>query len=270
MHSRPSLRPNERRSVRALVRSLEELAHGTSHLFTAHLPLAGPRGEVLTLPRFLFTGPGSAGSSFQRIGIFAALHGDEVASAHAAVDFVERLAINPEIARGFEIFVYPVCNPGGYADATRWSRSDADLNREFWRDTSEPEVMLLERQLRNLSFDGLVALHTDDTSDGAYGYASGDVLARHLLEPALSAASVFVPVNRGNRIDGWNANGGIIESHGFTGVLTAPPGQQPRPFEIVFETPHFAPLDQQINATTAALTAVLENQRALLGHAPNL
>ncbi len=40
-------------------------------------------------------------------------------------------------------------------------------------------------------------------------------------------------------IDNFEANNGIIEQ-GYEGILSAPAEQHPKPFEIVFETPHLA------------------------------
>jgi len=258
-----------RRSVRELVRPLEELAHGSDHLFTTHLTYAGPLGERIGIPRFLFTGPGSGGTSFLRLGIFGGIHGDEEASALAAVVFLERVMANPSIAQGYELFVYPVCNPTGYADDTRWSRSGVDLNREFWRSSPEPEVAVLERQLINLDFDGIVALHADDTSNGIYGFVKGHELTRFVLEPALDRAERALPRNFDKSIDNFEANNGIIAS-GYAGVLSAPPHQEPRPLEMVFETPQLAPIEQQVEAHCLALEAILANFRAVISEAQNI
>ena len=262
-------RLRERRSVRELIRPIEELAHGSQHLFTTHLDIAGPLGARVTVPRFLFAGPGSGDASFLRIGIFGGIHGDEESSAIGAVAFLEHLHRDPELARGYELFVYPACNPTGYADDTRWSRNGADLNREFWRDSSEPEVVVLERQLRNLAFDGIVSLHSDDTSAGLYGFVKGHSLTRHVLEPALARASAVLPRNFDKSIDNFQANEGIIET-GYPGVLSAPPAQHPRPLEIVFETPQLAPLDQQVEAHKLALEEILLRFRATISEAQSI
>jgi len=265
----PAARLRERRSVRTLIRPLEELARGSEHLFTAHLEFAGPGGQRNVLPRFLLTGPGSSGTAFLRVGIFAGLHGDEEAGVLGAIEFLETLAREPEIARGYELFVYPVCNPSGFADGTRWSRTGVDLNREFWRESSEPEVILLERQLANLSFDGVVALHTDDTSDGIYGFVNGHELTRHVLEPALAAAEAILPRNYDRSIDNFQADNGIIDT-GYPGVLSAPASQHPRPFEIIFETPHLQPAELQIQAHCAALSEILIRFRAIIAEGQNI
>jgi hypothetical protein len=262
-------RLRERRSVRELIRPLEELAHGSQHLFTAPLELTGSAGERVIVPRFLFAGPGSGGASFLRLGIFGGLHGDEESSAVGAVAFLEKLHRDPELARGYELFVYPVCNPTGYADDTRWSRNGVDLNRQFWRDSGEPEIVLLERQLVNLAFDGIISLHSDDTSNGLYGFVKGHALTRHVLEPALARASAILPRNFDKSIDNFQANEGIIET-GYPGVLSAPPAQHPRPLEIVFETPQLSPLPEQIEAHLLALEEILLRFRAVISEGQSI
>jgi hypothetical protein len=118
----------------------------------------------------------------------------------------------------------------------------------------------------NLAFDGIVALHSDDTSSGLYGFVKGHALTRHVLDPALARASAVLPRNFDKSIDNFQANEGIIES-GYPGVLSAPPAQHPRPLEIVFETPQLAPLGQQVEAHTLALEEILLRFRATISEA---
>ena len=254
--------------MRELVGPLEKLAAASTTLFPAPLEFTGPRGHITKIPRYLFTGPGSRGS-YLRVGIFAGIHGDEAAGAEAAVELLRRLQKNSEPARGYELFVYPVCNPWGYTHGTRWLESGADMNREFWRGSDEPEVLLLEGQLLRLAFDGIIALHSDDTSPGLYGFAKGHQLTRHVLEPSLEAAAHFLPRNFDRSIDNFQANNGVIEQ-GYTGILGAPPTQRPKPFEIVFETPSHAPEELQIEAHIAAIESILGNFRAMISMAQNI
>ncbi len=225
-------------------------------------------GQTQDLPRYLFLGP-AGGVEPLRIGIFAGLHGDEPASSFALLRFVQLLEKNPQIACGYCLFLYPVCNPTGYQDNTRHNRNGKDLNREFWRNSRQPEVRLLESELTAHAFNGVISLHTDDTSHGIYGYAHGPVITQHLLRPALAAASEFLPLNRDGVIDGFRARDGIIRDS-FEGVLRAPPATKPRPFEVILETPHQAPQYLQEAALAVALRAILEEYRAFIAHATNL
>lgn len=265
-HRRSSTR--ERRSIRPLLRPLDELAHGSEHLFAAHLPYGDTLGSPRNLPKYLFAGPGDA-KSYLRVGIFAGVHGDEESGVLAAVELLERLVANPELARGYELFIYPVVNPSGYVENTRWSRSGLDLNREFWRESEELEVQLLERQLRHLQFNGIIALHSDDTSEGLYGFVKGHELTRHVLEPALEASGRILPRNFDKSIDNFDANNGIIEK-GYEGILSAPPDQVPKPFEVVFETPQLADIDLQVEAHVVAVLTILDRFRILISEGQNI
>lgn len=144
-----------------------------------------------------------------------------------------------------------------------------DLNRCFWKDSNEPEVMLIERELRTYHFHGLIQLHADDTSDGVYGFVRGHTLSEHLLKPALAAAGEILPKNVNALIDGFAAKDGIIYD-AYEGILAAPARLDPAPFEIILETPNDAALDKQIQALVVAMTTVLDEYRRLIAFAANL
>jgi len=180
------------------------------------------------------------------------------------------LDLNPELATGYCLFVYPVCNPTGFEDRTRHTRSGKDLNRQFWTGSAEPEVRWLEAELEAHAFQGIIALHTDDTSHGFYGFAQGATLTQHLIEPALLAAEPFLPRNRDATIDGFRACKGIIRDLCYPGVLSAPTRARPRPFEIILETPQAAPDSLKEAALVAALRTILTRYREFIAYAPNL
>ncbi|HTQ31379.1 MAG TPA: succinylglutamate desuccinylase/aspartoacylase family protein [Opitutaceae bacterium] len=215
-----------------------------------------------TIPRFTFLGAHGQAPQ-KRIGLFALVHGDEPAGAAALLKLLQTLAGSPDLARNYDLVCYPVCNPTGYEDDTRSNRFGTDLNREFWRDSEQPEVRILEQELRTQAFDGIIALHADDTSEGLYGYAHDRLLNEQLLAPALRAAERLLPRDCRTLIDGFAARDGILDDC-FEGVLAPSPEQKPRPFEIIFETPAPAPVERQAEAAHAALLAILAEYRAFI------
>ncbi len=215
-----------------------------------------------TLEQYLFVGP-RGGGDYLRVGIFAGVHGDELAGISAAIRFVEELARQPELALGYEIYVYPLCNPTGFEDGTRHARSGKDLNREFWLGSREPEVRLLERQIRTLRFDGLIALHADVDTSGLYAFALGAQVTQHVVEPALQAAEQVLPRNLEPTIDNFTARNGLIRK-GYPGMLCAAPETNPMPFEIVLETPLLANMEKQVEANVIFLRHALEQYQQLL------
>ena len=259
---------NHRRSFVDMIAPLDRLAADSLHLLGNREARFLRDGESFWLPRFKFVGPQGGAAPIQ-VGVFGGIHGDEPASVSGLVRFVELLESDPEIARGYTLFFYPVCNLTGFADGTRHARSGKDLNREFWRGSSEPEVRLLENELTENRFDGLIALHSDDTSGGLYGFTSGALFTEELLRPALRAAGTFLPVNQCTVIDGFHAREGICRQ-GYPGVLSAPADASPRPFEIVFETPQHAPMEQQERAFVVALETILQEYRRLIAYGADL
>jgi predicted deacylase len=220
------------------------------------------------LPRYVFLGPKGGGDTI-RIGIFATIHGDEPEGALALARFITALEKNPELAKGYALFIYPLCNPTGFEDNTRHSRAGVDLNREFWIESSQPEVSALETEIWTHAFHGIVTLHSDDTTNGLYGFVNGAVLSEHLLEPALREAEKILPRNTGRKIDGFPARRGIIYFC-YDGVLKSPVGLRYPPFEITFETPQHSPLHLQVEATNAALQTILAEYRYLMAVAQNI
>ena len=256
--------------------TLENGVRSTQRLLEPLLKLPGAQFEALgtfesgaqkySLPRFTLRGPNS--SDPIRIGIFAAIHGDEPAGALAAAKFLSEAARETELIENFLLQIYPLCNPTGFEDNTRHSRGGKDLNREFWKSSLEPEIAILEQELRTQHFNGIIQLHADDTSDGLYGFVRGHTLTENLLRPALAEAGKILPRNVNATIDGFAARDGIIY-HSYEGILAAPMQSEP-PFEIIFETPHHAPMELQVEALVVAIRTILGEYRRLISFAANI
>lgn len=254
---------------------------GSNHsIATVLAPLRESEGDALKytdlgltaasafcLPRFTF-GSRPAGDLI-RIGMFAGIHGDEPAGTLALVRFLRLLVREPAIGEGYLIQAYPVCNPTGFSDGTRHNSAGVDLNREFWRNSPHPEVQIIERELREQHFQGLIQLHADDTSDGIYGFVRGHTLSEYLLKPALAEAGKVLPRNVNATIDGFAAKDGIIYD-AYEGILASPPQIDPVPFELILETPHHAPIEKQVEALVVALRTILDDYRKLMAFAANL
>jgi protein MpaA len=256
--------PVNQRREKTILEPLHEIAADSGRFL--HSPLVHSSGQ--SLERFVFAGERGGGDPIN-IGIFAGIHGDEPAGSHACVKFAEALHVNPEMAIGYNVFFYPICNPSGFERGTRSSGRGKDLNREFWQGSPEPEVQVLENEIHLQKFKGLISLHSDDTSDGLYGFVRGAVLTKSLLAPALTAAERFLPRNLQNTIDGFAAHNGII-SECYDGILTSPPRLENSPFEIILETPQQAPLQRQVDAMIAALKSILSEYQRFLAFAADI
>ena len=119
------------------------------------------------------------------------------------------------------------------------------------------------------SFQGVIALHTDDTCQGFYGIVRGATLTKYLIEPALAAAEKFLPRDERLVIDGFAARKGVIRDC-YDGVLSAPPKARPRPFELILETPAAPPEYLKTCAFAASLQTILLEYQKFIAYAPNL
>lgn len=225
-------------------------------------------GQTYKLPRYIFIGP-RGGDAPICLGIFAAIHGDEPEGAYALVRFIQFLEQHPEAASGYLLSIYPVCNPTGFEDNTHHSRTGTDLNHEFWKNSTQPEIRLLQAELVSRSFHGIISLHTDNTGEGFHGSVRGATLTRHLIEPALAAAELFLPRDERLSIGGFAARNGVVRDDS-DGVLSAPPKVRPRPFEIALATSKAPPAYLKECAFVAALQTILTEYRKFIAYAPNL
>jgi len=231
-------------SIANLLAPLEKISAHSSSLVAYHDVSFNVGSESYELPRYIFVGP-KGGDIPIHVGIFAGLRGDKPESSRAVIQFVKQLEANPELARGYCLSFYPLCNPTGFEDGTRLSRSGKDLNREFWKNSDEPEVQLLQAELGSRSFQGIITLNSDDVDNGFYGYSRGVVLAKHILRQE-------APIE--NEKD----------------ILSAPPNAKNRPFEITLKTPVTQPSYINEMSFTGALLMILAEYREFVSYAPNL
>jgi predicted deacylase len=255
------------RSLSKFAAPLEQIAAESPNLVSGHRRIKDGDDSSWLL-RYHLIGP-KGGDTPTRIGIFAGIHGDKPEGSYSIVRFVRLLESHPDLARGYALSLYPICNPTGFEDNTRLSRRGKDLNREFWNHSVQPEILVLQKELSSHSFDGIISLHTADTNLGFYGIVRGADLTEALINPALAAAEEFLPLDPRPIIDGAASHAGIVRESA-PNILSAPPKARPRPFEIILEAPSAAPVFLKECAFAAALQAILVEYRNFLAYAVNL
>jgi protein MpaA len=247
-------------SVQKLLRPLLDLAEDSDYL------IAGSVGEFLIgerlfqIPRFAFIGPAGGGDTI-RLGIFAAIRGDEPEGTEAVIEFLDRLEANPQLARGYHLYVYPVCNPAGFTAQTRNNSSGEDLSKQFWNGSPEPEIYYLERELGVLRFHGVISLHAKNHSDTFLLRANSELLNRDLIHPAIQAAqgrlSAAIPTSE-------------LDKSLPPNFLTAGDELDPAPFELHFNIPRNVPPLSRVNGTIQLLHSLLDSYRSFLSIGQNL
>jgi len=260
------------RQVDSVLSYLDSVAESSRHLLSRAVKKFESHGQQYGIPRFLWSGPAGGGDTF-RLGLFATLNGDEPEGALALTRLISALEAEPELAQGYALSLYPLCNPTGFEDNTRLSRSGHALNRLFWTESDAPEVRFLESEIWMQAFHGIINLRSDAESPGVYGFASGAVISHALLNPALQAAETYLPRNRQREIEGIPARRGMVYADIYNaarGALRAVPGLENPPFEITLATPRAAAVQLQIEALHAALVAILTEFRSLQAYAQNI
>jgi murein peptide amidase A len=200
------------------------------------------------------------------ICLVAGVHGDEPDGILAALEFARRFAASPQLVSSYLLTIYPCVNPVGYERMTRENGNGMDLNREFFRESHEQEVVIMERELRAHEFTGFISGHSDFESFGLYAYATGAVLSERLAKPALFQASGVIPINTDAVIDGHPAQNGIINQK-FPGSLGPLSKGASEPFDITIETPNLFALSKRVEAQAIAFETILHEYRAVASEA---
>lgn len=196
------------------------------------------------------------------ICLVAGIHGDEPDGVLAVIEFARRFARIKELVSAYSLTIYPCLNPVGYERMTRENGNGKDLNREFMKESAEPEVRIMEQELRAKEFTGFISSHSDYESFGLYAYATGAVLSERLAKPALFQASNIIPINTDPVIDGHPARYGIINEK-FPGSLGPLTRGKSEPFDITIETPNLLALRKRVEAQVVAFETILQEYRAV-------
>jgi len=255
-------------ATQRLLKPLLDLAENSDYLIGGSVGHFLVGQSVYQIPRFIFMGPTGGGDTI-RLGIFAGLHGDDPEGAEALVELLQELEVNPQAARGFHIYAYPICNPIGFAARIQSNAAGEDLTGQFWSGSSRPEVYYLERELGVLRFHGVISLQTKSDSSSFLVDTRSAILNRALVEPAIQATQRFLP---GSILKTGSDAGSLHASPkaSLPDFLTVTDELDPAPFELQIGIPQHAPRPSQIHGTVGALKSILDSYRSLLAIGQNL
>jgi len=259
-----SLGSNRQKDYASLVADIHNLASGVFEVRgIGEISFEGNAYEILKLVSRLSPSPYAVRVP---ICLVAGVHGDEPDGILAALEFARRFSRTPQLVSNYALTIYPCVNPVGYERMTRENGVGKDLNREFFRNSREGEVEMLEAELRAHEFTGFIGGHSDYESFGLYAYATGAVLSERLAKPALFQASSVIPINTDAVIDGHPAQHGIINQK-FPGSLGPLSKGVSEPFDITIETPNLFALSKRVEAQAIAFETILHEYRAVASEA---
>ena len=250
--------PREHNSARQSLKSLWDLAENSDNLVGGTVGDFSVGGENIQIPRFIFLGPTGGGDTF-RVAIFAAIDGGEAEGTEGLVAFLQELERFPQIARGFHIYAYPICNPVGFARTTSSKNPGEDLSGYFWKKSTRPEVYYLEREIGVLQFHGVIALSARDDGSKFVASTGSEILNQAVAGPAVRRAHLLLPTPQTREINPPRAE--LPEDH--VDFLTATDELKTAPFELHIRIPRQVPHSNQIQGTVGALSSVLDSYRNL-------
>ena len=260
------LGPSRRRSHAELIDSIHALAAETEAFDAVSIGSFTHERQNYPLVKLVSTPSASAYAPNLPVCVVAGIHGDETDSILGALEFARHFARNADLRSTYALTVYPCLNPVGYERMTRENGNGLDLNREFFRASGEPEILLMERDLAAHRFLGMIATHSDYESFGIYAYAAGAILSERLAKPALFQASSVIPINVDPVIDGHPAQHGIINEK-YPGALGPLTKGDVAPFDITVETPNLFALSKRAAAQAIACETILQEYRAVMAEA---
>ena len=156
------------------------------------------------VPVFCFKTPALTVDT-QGIYISAGIHGDEPGSTEALIAWAEK---HVQRLAHWPLLLFPCLNPWGLRNNIRLDAGGIDLNRAFQL-PDHPVISALKKVTAPYQFEIAVMLHEDYDGEGYYLY---EIMRETPFwgEDLLAAAARHIPVDPRRKIDGRNAEAGLI------------------------------------------------------------
>jgi len=260
----PSAPAQEAVTLDEILAPLHEAARNSSSL-VAHRQAIDLRGEKAEIPRFLFLGQRGSGKPI-RLGLFAGFEAGNFHGVQALANLLLQLKVSPGLSRDYALIAYPVVNVRGFSGATA---PLADFETRFARDSAEADVQFFKTELKKWSFDGLISLRTDPSARGFYATVRSELIASEVVEPALAAAAVALPLAT-HAVKVRPSDRYARTADYAHGRLSPPADVRPYPFEIELFAPREPITEERTDGLFVALTEILRLYRAFIAHGQDL
>jgi hypothetical protein len=140
--------------------TLYGLAERSDYVFGTPLGPFSHAGRSHYLPRFVYFGPHTSEES-PRIAFLAGLNSRDLRPTLALLHLIEQLAIRPDIGQSLHLAFYPLVDVLGHLDRGE----PRDLSAHGWTAPSAPEIELLARDSRLLTYHAFVRIETGPADD---------------------------------------------------------------------------------------------------------
>ena len=242
-----------RRSIRKLLLPLLKMASCSEVLVADSVGCWRSGGELFFLPRFIFQRTLTAKPRIE-VGIFGGIDGNDLGGIRGITEFLCALNAHPAIGREYRLWLYPLCDPLGYVNHARAIGSNLYPGTEIWKDSDEPVAQLIEKELCERRFDGVISLRGNSQATQLQAGVSGQDL--DFGTSALIAAQEALRVNQRADFAGFS-----VRKLDPQESIHACSGQSHKRFEIALEVPGRFPPSLQGEFFLVSLHAILAAYR---------
>jgi hypothetical protein len=236
--------------------ALYKLSQGSNYVFASPLGPFFDRGRHHHLPRFVYFGPHTHDQSL-RLAFLAGFESNDLDTALALIDFVERLGADPSLGQGLNLSFFPLIDVLGRAQ-----EKSRDLANADWSRSAIPEVNVLEKDARARGYHGFIRLEG--------GGAPGVITARLQGENSDSKFDAQIELISSEDFDPYPVRWEVGQVPIADGPLAAVDNLPIRPFDLRLRLPKNWSGEQQREAVVRILEKIVSRQQALQAYRPNL
>lgn len=243
-----------------LISTLYSLAQTSAFVFGSPLGAVKTESKVVTLPRFVYFGPGTTDASL-RLSFLTGFNREEVPLSLSLLSFVRDLSLSPDLGQSLHLAFFPVVDTLGILGGQESTR---DLTQADWVIPEHQDIALLQHDARVMNYHGFVrlGLHQEDT-----------VSVELITRPATAEESPGVELLSSEDI-GRDDVRFSSEDAGRSGPQKGPIGLSDDLVVQPFELRIFFPASWRQPALDAAVSRILKQfilrHRALMAYAQHL
>lgn len=236
---------------------LYRLSQRSNHVFGSPIGPFHHRSRAYSVPRFVYFGPHTSDESL-RLAFLSGFDHQDLRGAVGLLQFVERLALTPEVGQGLNLSFFPILDVLGLEVGL----VDRNLGAAHWGHGLVPELSLLEKDARLRGYHGFVRIGTVAGEDSVTVRLRGHPAAAALGVELISSEDFEpLPVRWEADVTGRSLQDGPLS---IGDDLPFPP------FELSVLLPASWPADLHREAVSSVLVRFIQRYRGVHAYGNNL
>lgn len=235
------------------------LVQRSDYVFASPLGPIDAEGRQVTVPRFVYFGPGSSDASL-RLAFLAGVDHRDLRSSAALLYLVEGLALRPDIGQSLQLSIVPLVDVVG---AQGLLAGERDLNAENWGNSKVAELKLLERDARRHAYHGFIRVETSTDEDFVNVELRSSISVSNLAPELELVSSEEVGLFEVR----WSA---VASHHQPGGPLSISDDFSQAPFELVLRIPQDWDAELYQQAVSYILKRFIVRHRGFVSYGQHL